>query len=152
MAYVNCYPEDAPTETCDKHVYVDYCVTGGGVATDYCYMYPDADIQSRSLVKLTQDEVSEIRSALAVGLQDFYGNSGYVYLVDRNGDPISWYGFDGYANSGLDVPYLICPIHGETYDGPMDGEDDDFWGDDFFGDDNPWGGGGSWGDDSDGVG
>ena len=38
VATVNCYPEDAPTEYCDKHVQVDYCVTGGGVATDYCYM------------------------------------------------------------------------------------------------------------------
>ena len=132
VAYVNCYPEDAPTESCDKHVYVDYCVTGGGVATDYCYMYPDADVQSRSLVRLTREEVNEIRSALAVGLVDLYGNDGYVYLVDRDGDPISWYGFDGNANSGYDAPYLMCPLHGEAYYDEFPEEDPDRpWGDDY---------------------
>ena len=132
VAYVNCYPEDAPTESCDKHVYVDYCVTGGGVATDYCYMYPDADVQSRSLVRLTREEVNEIRSALAVGLVDLYGNDGYVYLVDRDGDPISWYGFDGNANSGYDAPYLMCPLHGEAYYDEFPEEDPDWpWGDDY---------------------
>ena len=149
VAYVNCYPEDAPTESCDKHVFVDYCVTGGGVATEYCYMYPDADIQSRSLVKLNQDEVNEIRSALAVGLQDVYGNDGYVYLVDRDGDPISWYGFDGNANSGYDAPYLMCPLHGEAYIDPFPDEEDPGWiweEDPSAGDpDWPWG-------DGDGIG
>ena len=147
VAYVNCYPEDAPTESCDKHVFVDYCVTGGGVATDYCYMYPDADVQSRSLVKLNREEVNEIRSALAVGLLDIYGNDGYVYLVDRDGEPISWYGFDGNANSGYDAPYLLCPLHEEAFADPFPEEDPDWpWGDDPFGENPDW----PWGDNPNG--
>ena len=118
---VNVYPEDAPTAYCDKHVFVDYCVTGGGVATEHCHSYPDADIQTRSLVKLTSDEVSEIRSGLAVGLNDIYGNDGYVYLVDRDGDPIAWHGFQGYANEGSDLPYLVCQLHSDGFQG----EDED---------------------------
>ena len=110
-------------------------------------MYPDADVQSRSLVKLNQTEVNEIRSALSVGLLDVYGNDGYVYLVDRDGEPISWYGFDGYANSGHDAPYLICPLHGEAYEDPFGGENpDDFWGDDPFGENPDW----PWGDNPNG--
>lgn len=107
VVYVNVYPGDEPQGTCDKHVQMEYCVTGGGVATDYCAMFPDANVQARSLVKLNSGEVDEIRSALGVGLNGVYASDGYVYYQDGN-----WRGFSGnYANN--DQPYLVCPIHNQ---------------------------------------
>lgn len=108
--YVNCYPEDVPHGSCDKHVQVDYCVTGGGVATDYCSKFPDAQIEKRSLVKLTANEVDAIKSALNVGLDQSFGNDYYVYLVDGNGNPVTWRGFYNTVNDN-DAPYLACPLH-----------------------------------------
>ena len=32
---VLCYPEDRPSGSCTQHTNVEYCTTGGGVATDY---------------------------------------------------------------------------------------------------------------------
>lgn len=109
VATVNCYAADMPTGTCNKHVSVEYCVTGGGVATEYCRQFPDAVIQNRSLVKLTQAEVDEIKAALNVGLESIYGNDGYVFLVDYSGNPMVWRGF--YGNVNNDQPYLMCPLH-----------------------------------------
>ena len=98
-------------------------------------------------MKLNREEVNEIRSALAVGLLDIYGNDGYVYLVDRDGEPISWYGFDGNANSGYDAPYLLCPLHEEAFADPFPEEDPDWpWGDDPFGENPDW----PWGDNPNG--
>lgn len=68
VVYANVYPEDVPTETCDKHVMVDFCAIGGGVATEYCSQYPENGVYRASLVKLTAEEVQEIRSASRVGL------------------------------------------------------------------------------------
>ena len=106
VAYVNVYNEDVPNETCDKHVQVEYCVTGGGVANEYCGNFPEAKIESRSLVKLTQGEVNEIRSAANVGLNDIYLKNGYVWYLDGN-----WYGFNGNSNHRYEEPYLVCPKH-----------------------------------------
>ncbi len=106
VVYVNVYNEDVPEDTCDKHVQVEYCVTGGGVANEYCGNFPDSRIESRSLVKLTQGEVQEIRSAANVGLSDAYLNPGYVYYLDG-----AWHGFNGNANHKYDEPYLICSEH-----------------------------------------
>lgn len=109
VATVNVYPGDEPQGTCDKHVQVEYCVTGGGVATEYCSMFPDAEIQSRSLVKLTEEEVDEIRSAAGVGLNGSYLMDGYVYYLGDGG----WYGFYGNAN-GTGDPYLVCQVHNHS--------------------------------------
>ena len=103
---VNVYPGDEPDETCDKHVQVEYCVTGGGVANEYCHLYGDADITARSLVKLTQAEVNEIRAAEGFGLVEEYLRSNYVWLTDGY-----WYGFHGTSNRGLEAHYVICPVH-----------------------------------------
>ncbi len=113
VATVNCYPEDAPTEYCDKHVTVDYCVTGGGVATPFCSLFPDAVIETRSLVKMTQSEVDEIKSAMNAGLKAEYYQDSYVYLVDADGNGIAWSGFRGNANNGMDTPYIVCPLHNQ---------------------------------------
>jgi len=103
---VNVYSGDEPTETCDKHVRVEYCVTGGGVATEYCSLFPDAEITTRSLVKLNQAEVDEIKAAVRSGLDGMYASDSYVYFED--GD---WHGFYGNANDGIDAPYELCPVH-----------------------------------------
>ena len=36
-SFAYCYKEDIEGQSCDQHVLVDYCVTGGGVATEYCH-------------------------------------------------------------------------------------------------------------------
>lgn len=110
VSTVNCFSADIPTGTCNKHVSVEYCVTGGGVASEYCAHFPDAVIQTRSLVRLNQSEIDEIKAALNVGLDNIYGNDGYVYLVDYSGNAMPWSGFYGNVNNG-GHPYLICPLH-----------------------------------------
>lgn len=112
---VNCYPEDVPAGVCDKHIQVDYCVTGGGVATEFCRMFPDAVIETRSLVKLTPTEVNDIRAALQVGLDGVYGNDNYVYYQDEYGNPLVWTGFGGYTNNMTGMPYQTCPLHTQDY-------------------------------------
>ena len=106
VVYVNVYNEDVPAETCDKHTLVEYCVTGGGVANEYCTMVPDTTVESRALVRMSQGEVQEIRGAANVGLTDTYLNDGYVYYLDG-----VWHGFKGNANHDQDLPYLLCPKH-----------------------------------------
>jgi len=144
---VMCYGEDVPRQTCSKHMPVHYCVTGGGVAGEYCDMFPDADVQTRSLVKLTRAEIDEIRQAGYSGLVDAYLNDGYVYYVGNGGDGLAWDGFRGNANSPY--PYLVCPLHSEEYWGGFDddfGFDDDW--DERFDDDeggDPDDDGDSWG-------
>ncbi len=103
---VNVYSGDEPAETCDKHIQMEYCVTGGGVATEYCYL-SGADISAVSLVKLTEAEVAEIQAARGAGLLDLYTTDNYVYYLGDGG----WHGFSGTANSGVDAPYLMCPLH-----------------------------------------
>lgn len=142
VVYVNVYPGDEPQGTCDKHVQMEYCVTGGGVATEYCSMFPDANVAARSLVKLNSGEIDEIRSAIGVGLNSVYASDGYVYYQDG-----AWHGFSGnYANN--DQPYLVCPIHNQdswleheenqpTEDGGEDisggDSDDNYWEGDYDG-------------------
>ena len=69
------YPEDKPKEKCDKHVLVDWCTEGNGVANDYCHLFADAYsleegydatkplIKQQSLVKMTKEEVEARLSA-----------------------------------------------------------------------------------------
>ena len=92
---------------------VDYCVTGGGVATPFCSLFPDAVIETRSLVKMTQEEVNEIKAAMSAGLKAEYYQDNYVYLVDDDGNNIAWVGFRGNANNGADTPYIVCPVHNQ---------------------------------------
>lgn len=135
VVYVNVYNGDEPTETCDKHVMVDFCTSGGGVANHFCESY--GDVSSRALVRMTRDEVEEIRSAAGVGLVDGYLNDSYVYYLD--GD---WYGFSGNANHGENAPYLVCPYHSASN---WIDEDDNFGGGGWFDTDD--GGGADMGDD-----
>ena len=140
VSTANAYPEDIPTETCDKHVEVQYCVTGGGVATPFCSMFPDAQVETRSLVKMTPSEVEEIRAAMGKGLKAEYYQDGYVYYIDDDGNPLPWNGFRNDANNDADTPYIVCPIHNqqafENMDHTGDNQDgEDNWGGSNFGGD-----------------
>ena len=138
VVYANVYPEDAEEETCDKHVMVEYCLGGEGVANEYCSQYPDNGVVGRALVKMTREEVQAIKDALRVGLNDAYSMNGYVYLVNDDGSDGAWHGFYGNINDGVDAPYVVCQVHtaGFTADdeGSDDGSDDGF----IDNDDDAW--------------
>jgi penicillin-binding protein 1A len=106
-----CYPEDAPNGYCGLHTMVEYCVEGKGVCTEYCSLFEDVEIDSVALVKLTKSDVEDIKNARNVGLAAMYYQDNYVYLVDRDGDPLDWHGFNGKANKDVEEPYIVCTIH-----------------------------------------
>ena len=108
---VMCYAEDIPEGYCDKHVPVHYCFDGGGVAGEYCSLFPDAELGTATLVKLTQDEIREIRDARGSGLVDSYTVDSYVYFVDENGEGLPWHGFGGNINEDVSIPYTVCSAH-----------------------------------------
>ena len=135
VVYVNVYPGDEPEGTCDKHVKMEYCVTGGGVATEYCAMFPDAHVGVAGLVKLNASEIAEIKAADNCGLVDAYTMDGYVYY-DGEG---SWQGFSGTAANTAGTPYIQCQIHSQTaWEGLTQGsvnEPSEEWGE---GEENSW--------------
>ena len=100
------YPEDVPTQACDCHVVVDYCLDCKAVANTGC-----TRTAQRSLVKMTQSKVDEIIKASGVGLWNSCSNERYIYLVDKQGNPVPFYGFNGDKNYGLELPYVSCHIH-----------------------------------------
>lgn len=102
--------EDIPTEYCDAHVPVTYCSVGEGVATDYCGMYDDTSVSTRSLVKLTPKVVATVAGASRCGLNPGYDYDGYVYAVDERGNDIPWHGFFGGMPNNT-APYRYCPVH-----------------------------------------
>ncbi len=109
------YSGDVTSATCDKHILVDFC-SGGGVANTYCKKFNavgglDIQINERALLKLTPDEVKTLKSAVGVGLSTAYTDDRYVYYVSESGEPISWHGFSGNANDGVDAPYIVCTAH-----------------------------------------
>ena len=90
-------------------------------------IFGDAEVANRSLVKLTREEIDEIKQAGTSGLVDAYLNSGYVYYVDGSGNGLGWNGF--YGGTGAEAPYMTCPLHTEGYfaeNGMLPGEDDEF--------------------------
>lgn len=105
------YYEDVPTDTCDVHVLVDYCVTGGGVATEYCTKFPDVKIEKRALVKITEETFEELLKAKDYKLDKEYLMDAYVYLVNSKGKDVPFHGFDGKANADVEAPYIVCPVH-----------------------------------------
>ena len=110
------YSGDGPSGSCDKHVIVDYCVTGNGVSTEWCEKFRDEseleiEIAKRALVKLTKSEVQTIKQATGAGLSSAYADDHYVYYVSDGGDPLDWHGFSGNANKNEDAPYVLCTKH-----------------------------------------
>jgi len=109
------YPEDVPTEKCDKHLEVAYCVDGNGVANEYCQHLAqagaDIDLTTQSLVKLTQSEVDTISRASAHNLYSQFTKDYYVYLINSDGSDGDFKGFTGGINKGVSAPYKICTTH-----------------------------------------
>lgn len=103
---VSVYPEDAPTESCDCHVVVDYCTDCKAVANTGC-----THVVKRALVKMTESKVQEIIQASNVGLWASCSKENYIYLVDKQGNPVPFYGFNNDKNAGLELPYVTCNIH-----------------------------------------
>ena len=115
---VRVYPEDVPSGRCDKHVTMDYCTTGGGVANEYCKHFAGVDtnvkIEKKGLVKLTEREMQEILRAKSYGLSSEYYLDNYVYLVDGNGKDAAFKGFGGNVNADVSLPYKPCTAHTEA--------------------------------------
>ena len=116
-SFAYAYREDLPGVYCDKHVDVEYCISGGGVATEYCKLMPDGKIELRSLVKLKQQEVNEINHAKVLGLNPVYAQDYYVYFITNSGNPLVWKGFTGAHADNNQYAYVVCPVHTkEAYD------------------------------------
>ena len=108
------YSGDGPNSTCEQHIMVEFCTTGGGVATDYCRKFAEVDtvkIDGRSLLKMTPNDVEQIKRASSAGLASDFRDDRYVYYVSEDGTPLNWHGFSGNANNGVDAPYVTCPVH-----------------------------------------
>ena len=108
------YAEDMPTETCDKHVSLDYC-SGGGVATQACVNAAKTDksvkITKRSLVKMTQKEIDEIMKAAPYKLLTDYTRNDYVYYVNADGSDAVFKGMKNNLRQSISAPYMVCPKH-----------------------------------------
>ncbi len=110
------YGEDVPKGTCDKHVVVEYCTEGGGVANEYCLKFAEVDetkIEAKSLVKLTEKEMEEIKKAMPYGLLPEYARDDYIYLVTKDGSDANFKGLKGDKNMSVDAPYVVCTEHSQ---------------------------------------
>ena len=103
------YPEDMPTQVCDKHVMVEYC-SGGGVATQAC-KDKGATIYQRGLVKLTQSEIDAIVRASGYGLWRDYRRNDYVYYINSDGSDGWFRGIRNDLSQRVRAPYMVCPKH-----------------------------------------
>lgn len=108
------YPADMPSQLCDEHVMVDYC-SGGGVATEWCKHFAEVDktvsMRRYALVKMTQKEINEILKAAPYKLLSDYVRNDYVYLINADGSDGSFHGLYNNKQSGVDAPYIVCPLH-----------------------------------------
>ncbi|MBR5020453.1 MAG: transglycosylase domain-containing protein [Oscillospiraceae bacterium] len=99
------YSGDVSEGYCDKHTSVEWCNSGNGAANEYCKLM-GASIGSKSLVKLSSDEVSAIRSAMKAGLSSGYPNEKNVYYTGGG-----WHGYSGSLQSGSSEHYIVCTEH-----------------------------------------
>ena len=105
-SFAYCYSEDITGEACDQHVLVDYCVTGGGVATEWCRKFADVKISQMSLVKRNKAEIDELKRARTCGLEAEHTLDNYIWYTEGN-----WHGFSGKLQPDVNAPYIICPMH-----------------------------------------
>lgn len=108
------YPEDQPSGFCDKHITLDYCVDGHGVANEYCKKFAEAGalkLEKKALLKLPQSRLDALLKAEGKGLASQYLQDDYIYLVNAKGKDKAFFGIHGAINKGLDVPYQICRAH-----------------------------------------
>lgn len=108
------YPEDAPGAYCGRHVMMDYCSTGEGVATEYCQKFADVDetvkVQKKSLLKMTQGVMNEILGAWGNGLDSMFVQNNYVYMIDGSGKDSVFKGFNNSLSTNT-LPYKECTLH-----------------------------------------
>ena len=111
------YRDDVPKQYCDKHVEVEYCTTGGGVANEFCLLFaekdPEIKIEKKSLVKLTAEEIAELYKASKTGLYEIYAQDNMIYQVTKNGEDDVFKGINGKLEQKVKAPYLVCPLHTE---------------------------------------
>ena len=111
------YKDDVPKQHCDKHVEVEYCTTGGGVANEFCLLFaekdPEIKIEKKALVKMTAEEISEIYKASKTGLYEIYAQDNMIYQVTKNGEDDVFKGINGKLEQKVKAPYLVCPLHTE---------------------------------------
>ena len=114
IAQASVYKEDIPSESCDKHVSLDYC-SGGGVATEYCKHFAEVDsnvtISQKGLVKMTREELDEILKAEKYKLTDTYIRDDYIYLVDKEGKDDVFIGLKNDLKQTVEAPYKVCSAH-----------------------------------------
>lgn len=108
------YPQDKPNSYCDRHIQVEYCVEGHGVANEYCKKFAELGalkLESRGLLKMTKSQMEALLKVKGKGLTGDYLRDDYVYLVDKNGGATAFYGFRGDINKGLKEPCQVCRVH-----------------------------------------
>ena len=117
LAEAKVYKDDVPKQYCDKHVEVDYCTTGGGVANEFCLLFaekdPEIKIEKKALVKMTAEEISELYKASKTGLYEIYAQDNMIYQVTKKGEDDVFKGIDGKLEQKVVAPYLVCPLHTE---------------------------------------
>ena len=99
------YSGDVNVGYCSQHTSVDYCVSGNGVANEYCELM-GAKITSKSFVKMDSDDVKAIREAMKAGLSSGYPDDDNIYYTSG-----SWHGYSGNRQSGVSEPYIVCTEH-----------------------------------------
>ena len=111
------YRDDVPKLYCNKHVEVDYCTTGNGVANEYCLLFaekdPEVKIEKKSLVKMTAEEINELYKASKTGLYEAYIQNNAFYQITKSGEDDVYKGVDGKLDQKVNAPYLVCPLHTE---------------------------------------
>ena len=106
------YPEDMPTQYCDKHVLVDYC--SGGVATQFCQNHAAANniiLKKRGLVRMTQGEIDQLLLASSHNLLRDYLRDDYVYYVNADGTDGWFRGIRNSLQQNVKAPYKVCQVH-----------------------------------------
>ncbi len=112
------HPDDLEkyTQTCSKHIQVEYCSLCKAPANEYCKKFATIgqnQLTTAWLLQLTQKEVDDINLACKHGLNSSYKEDAYVYLVDEAGQPMSYFGMDGDKNTGLNYPFLVGNAHNQ---------------------------------------
>lgn len=113
-AQVKAYREDFPKQTCTRHVQVEYCTAGGGVANEYCKLFAEAgqiELEEKSLVKMTQAQIDEIVKAAKVEPQSKFIADNYIYLINADGSDANFKGIRKNANKDVNAPYIVCTEH-----------------------------------------
>lgn len=115
---VRVYRDDVPEGACDRHVLMDFCVDGNGVCNEFCLQIPDLKIEKIGLLKVTEEELKEIKKAQTI--KDMTDN--LFYLVNKKGEDRWFYGLDGKLNKDLQFPYIVCTLHTEADIAPPETE------------------------------